>query len=133
MRTFIAFPLSEEVKSKLGEIQQRFKSCYLDAKWVNPNNVHVTLTADRDELNVGDPVQLTLEVIHPADFQVIIPKLGQTWGNFEVRGQSPATTTPNEDGTATTRATIEVTLFYRRAFKELIRFRIALWRKGGAA
>ena len=73
--------------------------------------VQVTLTADKSELTVGDPVQLTLEVTHPAGYQVIIPKLEQTWGAFEVRGQSQAETTSNDDGTATTRAAIEVTLF----------------------
>lgn len=74
-------------------------------------DVQVALTADRNELTVGDPVQLTLEVNHPAGYQVIVPKLEQMWGDFEVRGQSQATTTLNDDGTETTRQTIEVTLF----------------------
>jgi uncharacterized membrane protein (DUF2068 family) len=73
--------------------------------------VHVTLSPDRNELTVGDPVQLALEVTHPAGYQVIIPKLEQVWGGFEVRSQSVATTTANDDGTETTRQTIEVTLF----------------------
>ena len=70
-----------------------------------------TLTPDREELTVGDPVQLTLEVTHPAGYQVILPKLEQSWGPFEVRGQSQATTTANDDGTETTQQSIEVTLF----------------------
>jgi len=73
--------------------------------------VEVTLTPSQDQLAVGDPVALTLQVIHPAGTQVIIPKLDQTWGNFEVREQSPATTSPTDDGTETTRQTITVTLF----------------------
>ncbi len=73
--------------------------------------VQVTLTPDRNELTVGDPLQVTLEVTHPAGYQVIIPKLDQNWGDFEVRGQSQATTTANDDGTETTRQIIEVTLF----------------------
>lgn len=73
--------------------------------------VQVTLTADKSELAVGDPVQLTLEVTHPASYQVIIPKLEQAWGDFEVRSQSQSTTTANDDGTETTRQTVEVTLF----------------------
>lgn len=73
--------------------------------------VEVTLTPKQDQLAVGDLVELTLEVKHPVGYQVIIPKLGQTWGNFEVRNQSQATTSPNDDGTETTRQTITVTLF----------------------
>jgi hypothetical protein len=75
------------------------------------NGVEVTLAPDRNELTVGDPVRLALEVTHPAGYQVIIPKLEQVWGDFEVRSQSAATTTANEDGTETTGQTIEVTLF----------------------
>lgn len=73
--------------------------------------VQATLTADQYELRVGDPVQLTLEVTHPDDYQVIIPQLNQTWGELEVRSQSQATTTTNDDGTETTRQQIEVTVF----------------------
>jgi hypothetical protein len=73
--------------------------------------VQVTLTAGSQEMTVGDPVQLTLEVTHPSDSQVIIPKLEKTWGEFEVLGQSQAVTTANDDGTETTRQTIQVTLF----------------------
>lgn len=73
--------------------------------------IEVRLTPERKELTVGDPMQLTLEVSHPAGSQVIIPQLGETWGNFEVRGQSPASTVANNDGTLTTRQTVDVTLF----------------------
>jgi len=73
--------------------------------------VHATLTADRAELTVGDPVQITLEVTHPDDYQVIIPPLDPQWGAFEVRNQSQATTADNQDGTETTRQQIEVTAF----------------------
>jgi hypothetical protein len=73
--------------------------------------VQATLTPDRGELTVGDPIQLTLEVNHPTGYQVIIPQLDQIWGELEVRGQSQATTAANDDGTETTRQTIEVTLF----------------------
>jgi hypothetical protein len=75
------------------------------------DGVNVAWAVDRSELTVGDPVQLTLEVTHPAGYQVLIPKLEQAWGPFEVRGQSQAATEANDDGTETTRQTIEVTLF----------------------
>ena len=48
-----------------------------------------TLASDREQLTVGDPVELTLEVNHPAGYQVIIPQLEGTWGDLEVRSQSP--------------------------------------------
>ena len=73
--------------------------------------VQASLTADRSELSVGDPVLLTLAVTHPAGYQVIVPQLPPAWGPFEVRNQSPATVEANADGTETTRQTIEVTLF----------------------
>jgi uncharacterized membrane protein (DUF2068 family) len=73
--------------------------------------VRITLTPDSSELAVGDPVQMTVEVNHPAGYQVIIPQLEAMWGDFEVRSQSQATTVANDDGTATTQQVIEVTLF----------------------
>jgi hypothetical protein len=74
-------------------------------------NVQVTLTASQSQLTLGDPVELTLGVRHPAGYQVIIPQLEQSWGPFEVRGQSQATTVANDDGTETTYQTITATLF----------------------
>jgi hypothetical protein len=75
------------------------------------DGVDVNLTADRNELTVGEPIQLTLEVTHPAGYQVVIPKLDPMWGDLEVRHQSQTTTVANDDGTEITRQTIEVTLF----------------------
>ena len=43
MRSFIAIELSETVKSTLAELQQEFKKCGADVRWVNPDNVHLTL------------------------------------------------------------------------------------------
>jgi hypothetical protein len=73
--------------------------------------VQVTLTPDRESLTVGDPVQLTLSINHPAGYQVIIPQLGRLWGDFEVLSQSQATTVVNDEGTQTTQQIIEVALF----------------------
>ncbi len=74
-------------------------------------NITVTLTPNQSELTVGDPVELTLAVTHPAGYQVIIPQLEQNWGPFEVRAQSQATTIDNGDNTSTTSQTLTVTLF----------------------
>lgn len=79
--------------------------------------VEVKLTPSQEQLAVGDPVDLTLEVNHPAGYQVIMPKLDQNWGDFEVRSQSQATITPNPDGTETTRQTINVTMFELGSFE----------------
>jgi hypothetical protein len=73
--------------------------------------IKATLSASQTELTVGDPVQLTLAVTHPAGSQVIVPKLDQQWGQFEVQNQAPVTTVTNPDGTQTTTQIIAVTLF----------------------
>ncbi|RKY33430.1 MAG: RNA 2',3'-cyclic phosphodiesterase [Candidatus Omnitrophota bacterium] len=43
MRTFIAFPLPLEIKESIAETQDKLKDCHLDAKWVEPTNLHITL------------------------------------------------------------------------------------------
>jgi hypothetical protein len=78
---------------------------------VADDGVELSLTPSTQELTVGDPVALTLEVHHPAGYQVIIPKLEQAWGPFEVRSQSQSATMAHNDGTETTSQVIEVTLF----------------------
>jgi hypothetical protein len=74
-------------------------------------DVQVSLTSSSSELTVGDPVHITLDVNHPAGYQVIIPQLEGVWGDLEVRSQSQTTTMANEDGTETTSQTVEVTAF----------------------
>ncbi len=81
------------------------------------DGVTAKLMPAQTELTLGDPVDLTLEVTHPAGYQVIIPKLPKEWGDFEVISQSPTETTPNDDGTETTRQTITVTLFDLGSFE----------------
>ncbi len=81
------------------------------------DGVTAKLMPAQTELTLGDPVDLTLEVTHPAGYQVIIPKLPKEWGDFEVISQSPTQTTPNDDGTETTRQTITVTLFDLGSFE----------------
>ncbi|MCB0197378.1 MAG: DUF4381 domain-containing protein [Anaerolineae bacterium] len=73
--------------------------------------VSATLTSDRQDLTVGDPVELTLAVNHPSATHVIIPPLDKIWGDVEVRSQSQTETVDNGDGTQTTRQTITITRF----------------------
>lgn len=73
--------------------------------------VEITLTADQRELTVGDPVALTLQVLHPPDTEVRVPSLPRAWGQVEVRAQSALVTRLNPDGTLTSTQVLEVTLF----------------------
>jgi 2'-5' RNA ligase len=43
MRLFIAIGLPHEIESKLEEFQNELKPFARDAKWVNPQNIHLTL------------------------------------------------------------------------------------------
>jgi 2'-5' RNA ligase len=43
MRCFIAIEMSETVKSALSVIEEEFKKSRADVKWVNPENMHLTL------------------------------------------------------------------------------------------
>jgi len=43
MRTFIAIELPPEIKTALGNIQAELKLARADAKWVKPENIHLTM------------------------------------------------------------------------------------------
>ena len=43
IRTFIAFKLPKNIISSIREIQNGFKSYAFNARWVNPENIHLTL------------------------------------------------------------------------------------------
>ncbi len=43
MRTFIAIELPQEIKSQLAKIQKQLATSNADAKWVEPDNIHLTL------------------------------------------------------------------------------------------
>ena len=87
------------------------------AQEASHTDVRASLTADRNHVTVGDVVTLTLEVTHPADYAVVIPRLSREWGMFEVVSQSPAQTDSNGDGTETTRQRLEVSLFAPGTFE----------------
>ena len=83
----------------------------------SPSGVRISFTANPTELTVGDLVTLTLEVTHPADRAVVVPRLRPEWGSFEVRSQTPAQAVANSDGTGTTRQQLRVTLFAPGTFE----------------
>src|SRR3989338_5878109 len=43
MRTFIAIELSEEIRNTLAQIQSHLKYAGADVKWVEKDNIHLTL------------------------------------------------------------------------------------------
>jgi RNA 2',3'-cyclic 3'-phosphodiesterase len=43
MRTFIAIDLTEEIKKTLAGLQDELKKSEADVKWVDPENIHLTL------------------------------------------------------------------------------------------
>jgi len=43
MRTFIAIELPKEIRDSLANLQDKLKSTGADVKWVEPNNIHLTL------------------------------------------------------------------------------------------
>ncbi len=75
------------------------------------SDVEVRFTADKQEITLGEPARLTLEVVHPDGYQVIFPKLPRVWGEFEVRSQSQTQTYSSGQDEGITSQTIEVTLF----------------------
>ncbi len=81
------------------------------------SSIRISFTADRAALTVGDIVTLTLEVIHPADHVVVVPRLAPEWGPFEVVSQTPTQTDSNADGTETTSQRMEVTIFAPGTFE----------------
>ena len=80
-------------------------------------DVRVALVADRSELTVGDPIGLTLEVTHPEDHIVVVPRLDPDWGVFQVRRQTAGNIAENGDGTRTTSQRLDVTLFAPGTFE----------------
>ena len=87
------------------------------AQEASASGIRTSFTADRAELTVGDIVTLTLEVTHSADQVVVLPRLGDEWGSFEVRSQTTARTVSNGDGTETTRRHFRVAIFAPGTFE----------------
>jgi 2'-5' RNA ligase len=79
MRTFIAIELPQQIKEALAGIQNKLKESGADVKWVEPNNIHLTLKF-LGEINDGQLEKLT-EIIEDAakdkqSFEVNISSIG---------------------------------------------------------
>ena len=81
------------------------------------SDVEVRFSGDKQEITLGEPALLSLEVVHPAGYQVIFPKLPRVWGDFEVRNQSQTQTYSSGQGEEATSQIVEVTLFALGTFE----------------
>jgi 2'-5' RNA ligase len=60
LRSFIAIELPEPVRTALSELQNKFKECGADVRWVRPEGIHLTLKflGDVKEQDVDSIVKL---------------------------------------------------------------------------
>ena len=70
---------------------------------------YVVPPEENHPFTVGDYIVLRLEVTHPADSRVELPRLEDQWADLAVINQTEPETVQNGDGTATTRKDRRVT------------------------
>jgi len=79
MRTFIAIELSQEIKDKLSELQDLLKKAGADVKWIEPENIHLTLKF-LGEIDEGKSIKITGAIEDTAkksrQFQMSLGSLG---------------------------------------------------------
>lgn len=92
--------------------------CLLGSSWVSARaqsagDVSTSFTLGEKGLTVGDLLTFTLEVRHPAGWQIIVPQARQSWQGspFEVRDQSAVKVDSNGDGSQTTRVAVTAVLY----------------------
>ena len=79
MRTFIAIELPQEIKDRLGQLQDKLKKCGADVKWVEPKNIHLTLKflGERDKKKIAQINEIIEETAKANDsFQARIVSIG---------------------------------------------------------
>ncbi len=79
MRTFIAIELPQEIKDFLSHLQQELKSCGADVKWVQPENIHLTLKflGDVGDEELNKIIEIIEEVAkEKSKFQIRVSSLG---------------------------------------------------------
>jgi 2'-5' RNA ligase len=64
LRTFIALPLPKSVRDRLIDLQERLAATGAEVKWVEPENLHVTLLflGEVDERDVTDVCRIVKDV-----------------------------------------------------------------------
>ncbi len=80
------------------------------------SQLEATLYVEDSAYTVGDPIHITLSVLHPAGYQVIFPKLDSDWGEFVIKSTSPPNTVLNNDGTETSSQVLDARLFAPGSF-----------------
>jgi hypothetical protein len=75
---------------------------------VAQGDISAEVTAVQPVAHIGEPIQLRVEVHHPAGWRVIVPPLDKTWGDFEVQEQSAPVVTEIESGRESSQMTLTV-------------------------
>lgn len=79
MRTFIAIELPEEIKAYLAKIQNDLRKIGADVKWVEPENLHLTLKflGERDDKKIKQISELLKEISKDTtSYKIRISSLG---------------------------------------------------------
>lgn len=79
IRSFLAIELSRDVKEKIKRLQEDLKSLNADVRWVNPENIHLTLKffGNVEESSIELIIRAVVEPAHLiSPFNVKIQKLG---------------------------------------------------------
>ena len=73
MRTFIAIALPQEMRDYLACIQAELKKCQADVKWVQPENIHLTLKflGERDEKKIERIKEILQETVREKAYFVL--------------------------------------------------------------
>jgi hypothetical protein len=77
---------------------------------VSDGPVKVTVTLNRSEARVADPIQLTLDVLAPKGTRIELPKIAKQLGDFDVRPLDRYTDVPTGDNADVRRSTLKATL-----------------------
>ena len=75
MRTFIAIELPKEIKDALAQLQSQLKSTSDDVKWVEPQNIHLTIKflGERDDKKIEKIMRILEETAkdnHPYEAKI---------------------------------------------------------------
>jgi RNA 2',3'-cyclic 3'-phosphodiesterase len=79
MRAFIAIELPQQVKDRLSRIQARLKKSEADVKWVQPQNIHLTLKflGEIDEILLEKIKEILINLAKDnAQFQIVVSYVG---------------------------------------------------------
>lgn len=79
MRTFIAIELPKEIKDALARLQEQLKISAADVKWVEPNNIHLTLKflGEVDDKKIGEVGKIIEDIAKgERPFQARISSIG---------------------------------------------------------